>query len=575
MSTLLLKRSAPGDAEKDDGIEVEIERKYSTESISSDALALGEPVENIPTRYFWSRSKTSKLDLDSVATQASVFDDPTTLEVYRPSVKYENTHRFDPSARWTWREELKIVRKIDFRIMLWASIMFFALDLDRGNIGQANSDNFLPDLKLTTDDYNLGNTIFRLSFLVAELPSQLVSKRVGPDVWIPSQMVLWSIVSLSQFWLTGRASFLATRSLLGLLQGGFIPDVVLYLSYYYTKRELPIRMAYFWVSNYMTGIVSAFLATGILRLRGVGGFAGWRYLFLIEGILTFVIGVASFFLMPPGPTQTKAWYRPKGWFTEREEIIMVNRVLRDDPSKSDMHNREGLTVRMIFEGVCDWRMWPLYALGVTHLIPVGPPQTYLTLSLRNLGFTTTQTNLLSIPSSVLGIIGMCVTAYWSEMINSRVLATVILQFWALPLLVALYTFNEQTSQWVYFAVITLITGYPYVHPIQVAWASRNSYSVRTRTVSASLYNMCVQAGAIIIANIYRTDDAPLYKRGNRDLIAICVMNMVLYVLTFFFYRSVNKSRDKKWSSLSETERKEYLENTTDNGNQRLDFRFAY
>lgn len=83
------------------------------------------------------------------------------------------------------------------------------------------------------------------------------------------------------------------------------------------RYVVPMRLAFFWVSNYLAEIVGAFMATGILQLRGVHGKSGWRYLFLIEGLITLIVGVASFFMMPPGPTQTKTWYRPNGWFTER------------------------------------------------------------------------------------------------------------------------------------------------------------------------------------------------------------------------------------------------------------------
>jgi len=78
-------------------------------------------------------------------------------------------------------------------------------------------------------------------------------------------------------------------------------------------------------------------------------------------------------------------------------------------------------------------------------------------------------------------------AFISEAINSRVAATLVLQIWAMPLLIALYTFDLHTSSWAYFAVVSLIAAYPYVHPIQVAWASRNSSSVRTRSVLSRIH----------------------------------------------------------------------------------------
>ena len=205
----------------------------------------------------------------------------------------------------------------------------------------------------------LGNTIFLVSFLLAELPSQLVSKRLGPDRWIPMQMIMWSIVAAAQAGLTDKTSFYACRSLLGLLEGGFIPDLVLWLSYFYTSPELPIRLSWFWTTLNITAIVTSILAFALLHLDGVHGLAGWRWLFLIEGLITLSVGFASVFLMPASAVATKAWYRPNGWFTDREVGIVVNRVLRDDPTKGDMHNRMAITPRRLWRAVMDWDLWPV------------------------------------------------------------------------------------------------------------------------------------------------------------------------------------------------------------------------
>ncbi|KAH6884257.1 major facilitator superfamily transporter [Thelonectria olida] len=541
---------------------------------SSDSLpALGVPVEE--KRFWFQRGRA--YDPDSIATQPSVFDDPATADKYQPHSDWENLRRFDPLARWTWREENSLVRKIDFRIMIWACVMFMALELDRANISQALTDNLLGDLGLTTDDYNFGNTVFKLAFLCAELPSQLVSKWIGPDRWIPSQMVLWSIVAFSQFWLAGRDSFLACRALLGLLQGGFIPDVILYLSYFYKHHELAIRLSFFWTMMSVADIISALLAAGLLTMRGVHGYAGWRWLFLIEGLITLIFGLLAYGLMPPGPTQTANWFRgKKGWFTEKEETIMVNRVIREDPTKSSMHNRQPITFRLLWQSLCDFDLWPLYILGLVFQIPATPEQQYLTLSLKGLGFNTFQTNLLTIPWTVLHMITMLILTYVSEIFGELTFVAIIGQFWILPCLIWFNVTNTAAvSRWAIFAVTSVLLSYPNAHPIQVAWNSRNSNSVRSRTVSASCYNMFVQTGAIISSNIYRADDAPRYRRGNRQLLAILCMNIVIYFLVKAYYVFRNKSREKKWSSMSESERLHYLATTSDEGNKRLDFRFHH
>ncbi|KAL4811809.1 major facilitator superfamily domain-containing protein [Aspergillus spinulosporus] len=535
-------------------------------ALSSD---LGEPVLRTP-KFFFQRKE--QLDLEAIATQPSVYDNPETAKEYQPREDWENIHRFDPSARWTWGEETRLVRKIDLRIMVFACIMFMALELDRANIGQALTDNLLDDLGMNTNDYNLGNTVFKLSFLCAELPSQLVSKWIGPDRWIPAQITLWSGVAMSQYALSGRSSFLACRALLGILQGGFIPDIILYLSYFYKHHEMTIRLGFFWTAMSMADIGASFLAFGLLHLRGVQGQSGWRWLFLFEGLLTLLIGLMAFILMPPGPCQTANWARGKnGWFTEREEIIIVNRVIRDDPSKGTMHNREPITPKLLWKSLCDYDLWPIYIIGLTFQTPMITPQQYLTLTLRGLGFDTFTTNLLIIPKEILHITTMVLLAYTAEAANELTLISMLGQIWALPFLVYIYVVDINTvNKWVVWVVMTLLLGYP-----NVGWNSRNSNTVRSRTVSAAMYNMCVQSSGIIASNIYREDDSPRYRRGNRTLVALVATNIAIYCLTKVYYVWKNKRREKKWNSMSEMQQLEYLSTTTDEGNKRLDFRLAH
>ncbi|KAJ5222420.1 uncharacterized protein N7469_008660 [Penicillium citrinum] len=507
------------------------------------------------------------------------FLDPEAAEYWRTvyeKAQYECRHVFDPSLTWTAEEEKAIVRKLDWRICLWACIMFFALQVDRGNLVQAVSDTFLADLNLTTNDYNYGNIAFRIAFLCAELPSQLISKKLGPDRWIPIQIVIWSVVAISQCRLNGRATFLVTRCLLGMLEGGFIPDIVLWLSYFYTSRELPIRLSFFWTSLSVTTIVTSLLAFAVFHLSGVHGMAGWQWLFLIEGVITLTIGLVSFFMMPASVVQTKTWFRPNGWFNDREVAIVANRVLRDDPSKGDMHNRQAITPKRLWNAVKDYHLWPIYMIGVVAYIPQSPVNSYITLTLRSVGFDKFETNLLTIPASVIHIITLLIITWISSRLNQWSMVAVFQPIWVLPCVIALRVWPDVIdNSWGTYALVTVLLSYPYCHAIVVAWASRNSNNVGNRSVSAALYNMSVQMGDIAAYFIYRDDDKPKYRRGNSALIAIAVLAIALFVGAKVYYVWENNRRDKIWNAMTEDERNDYIRNTDIQGSQRLDFRFAH
>jgi hypothetical protein len=254
---------------------------------------------------------------------------------------------------------------------------------------------------------------------------------------------------------------------------------------------------------------------------------------------------------------------------------MVNRVLRDDPSKGDMHNRQGLSLKLLWQALTDWDLFPIYLLGLTWTMPNQTIQAYLTLTLRSLGFDTFQTNLLTIPASVLLLIQLVFWTWLSERINNRLGIALLCQIWMLPLLVALAVIPNESSAWARYSILVLTFAYPYVHAIIVAITSRNAGTVRTRTVGSALYNMSVQASSIIGSNVYREDDKPFYRRGNRVLVGITAYNIVLLIAIKLYYIRKNASRDKKWNAMSDDEKQKYLETTTDVGNKRLDFRFAH
>ncbi|KAF4205348.1 hypothetical protein CNMCM8927_006350 [Aspergillus lentulus] len=526
-----------------------------------------------------SKRKDEETEEDDTHSKLSVAVGQSQLAgVTPPHESYEGYHRFDPTASWSVKEERSVVFKTDLMLLTWICLMFFGLQLDRGNLSNALTDNFLKDLNLTTNDYNNGTTIQLVCFLAAEFPVQLLTKRFGFKRVLPCMMMAWSLVSWTQAWMTSRAAFYVTRALIGACEGGFIPGTILFATYFYKTGELSVLLSFFWSTLNVARIISSLLAAGILRMRGVHGRTGWFWLFLIEGLLTFVIGLISFFYLPQSPTHTKSVLCPRSWYTEREEVIMINRLLRDDPSKGLTHIHDRATLSDILNAWSDKSMWGLYLIGLVAYIPQSPVQAYLSLTLKRLGFSTFDANMLSIPSAALQIILMLALSKSSDFFKERTFHCFIGELWSLPLLAALLALPAPGYNWGRFAITTMISGYPYFHPIVSSWISENTFDVKKRAITAATYNVIVQVGSVISSQIYRADDSPYYYRGNKVLISICVLSLIVFVAQREFLRYLNRQKERKWSAMSAEEKVLYQsdqEAREKDGNKRLDFRFKY
>lgn len=522
--------------------------------------------------------QSSTSDLESPSTNP--FEDRDIAERWRKiyqSSGYEGLPKYDPDFSWSKDEEKKLVRKIDLKIFLWVFIMFCFLDLIRKNIARAVSDDFITDLDMNTNDYNVGQTLYLVLFLVSELPGNLLSKRFGPERVIPVQIVLWSIISISQAGLRNKAQFIATRCLLGIAQGGFIPDNILYLSYYYTGPELTFRLSFFWCAIPLFQILGSLLASGVVEMRGLHNLAGWQYLFIIEGSLSLAIGFASFYFMRRGPTQTgeAAFHKGTPYFTEHEEMIMVNRILRDDPSKGDMSNRQPVTFKEILYTLAEFDLWPLFIQGITGYISFQTVTPYLSLILKSMKYSTFLSNILAIPGQVLLLVNLPLAAMLSRKLKEKSLCVGIANVWVFPFITSLVALPTNTNPWIKYVLLTGILGLPFTHSILAGWVSEISNSVRSRAVGTALYNMSAQVGTIIASNLYRNDDKPYYVRGNKVLLGFTCFNICMAIATKFYYISRNKYKDRKWNSMTKEEQFNYLETTKDKGMKRLDYRFIH
>ncbi|KAG1152507.1 hypothetical protein G6F37_000355 [Rhizopus arrhizus] len=201
--------------------------------------------------------------------------------------------------------ERKLVKTLDLRLMVWAFFGYFANGLDRNNMPNAYTTGMKEDLALVENQYNWAITMFFIGYIILQIPSNYIITKVRPSIMLPLVVFVWGAIVCFMSLVKNYQGLYGLRICLGFAEAAFYPGIVFLLGSWYTKEELGTRTCVFvagsQISGAFSGLISGAIASG---LDGVNGMRGWKWLFIIEGLIAVVIGIIGFFLLPDFPHNT-------------------------------------------------------------------------------------------------------------------------------------------------------------------------------------------------------------------------------------------------------------------------------
>ena len=249
-------------------------------------------------------------------------------------------------------EERAILSRITWRLLPLLFVCYIIAYIDRINVGFAKlhlQQVLGVEPAVFGGVYGLGAGLFFIGYFLFEVPSNLILHRVGARLWIARIMVLWGLISMGMMFIKSTTAFYCMRFLLGAAEAGFFPGVILYLTYWFPARDRARTVALFATGGVIAGMVGSPISGVILGLNGLGGLAGWQWLFLIEGIPAVLAGAVVLLCLPNGPRQAR-------WLTEAQGSWVVSR-LAEEAALSEQHRRHRLA-----DGFTSGRVWLLCLL---------------------------------------------------------------------------------------------------------------------------------------------------------------------------------------------------------------------
>ncbi|KAK6827574.1 MFS transporter [Apiospora arundinis] len=414
--------------------------------------------------------------------------------------------------------EKKLLRKLDYNLLPAVGVLYLLSFLDRSNVGNARIEGMLDDLHMTGNQYLTGLTLYFVAYVIFEIPCNIILKRTSPRVWLPTLTIAWGIVATLLGVVQDMPGFFVARFFLGITESGLFPGVVYYFSMWYKRRERQYRISLFFSAASLAGAFGGVLAYGIGRMSGIVWEHGWRWIFILEGILTVLVAIAAYWFIHNYPNTAK-------FLTEAERRHIHERLAAD----SDATNDEQFSWSAVRDALKDVNCW-LYGLGFhTMSLPLYTLSLFLPTIISSLGYTAAKAQLLTVPPYAFAFFTTIALAILSERTGQR----------------ALFIAGSSLFGAVGYAILLGNT-----HP-GTGRGCRTRAPSSPRAASTRPWRCIGNLGAVLGTQLYRSADGPRFVVGHSFALAYLLANVIVVSLLWWRLRRENRRRDEVAARLSD------------------------
>ncbi|KAH8196175.1 hypothetical protein TruAng_009650 [Truncatella angustata] len=433
----------------------------------------------------------------------------------------------------------KVVHKVDIRLVPMLALLYLICHIDRANIGNAKIEGMDKDLGMTGVQYNTVTAIFFIPYVLFEVPSNILLKKFKrPSTYLGIITTAWGIIMTCTGVVQNYGSLMATRVLLGIFEAGFFPAAIYLCSYWYMPKDLATRISYFYCASALSGAFSGLLAAAIAEMDGVAGLEGWRWIFILEGIATVLIGIVSFFLLIDSPALSTKWLEP-----EEIRYLELSMFIKQGGRFRDEHHFRWKDLKMV---LMNGRIYiQAYFLFVQSCLSYGTKFTLPTIT-QAMGFTGSSAQLMSAPPYVAAAISAITFAKISDRFYWR------MPFVIVPMLIVCVGYSiflgldgalSAQRGLAYFAAIVVCVGIYPIQPAAASWNANNVAPDSRRAIAIALNNCVGNIGGILGSYMYIDAEKPKYHTGFGLGLALGATGMIAAFILEWSYKRGNAKKE--------------------------------